>query len=403
MSRTMDIAGAHETWVVPNYAPALALVKGKGARVWDAEGNEYLDFLAGIAVVSLGHAHPAWVKAIKTQAETLAMVSNLHFNELQPKLARRLASRFVEGAKVFFCNSGAEANEALIKVARSWGSCVGRHEIITMRNSFHGRTLATLTATGQDKVKKGFAPLPEGFVHADFNDIQSVRDAVTDKTVAVMVEVIQAEGGVVSADKSFLQELRALCDEKDLLLLVDDVQCGVGRLGTWFGFQSFDVTPDAFSLAKGLGGGFPIGAMVAGPKLCNVFQPGSHGTTFGGNPLACAAALAVIDTIEHDHLLDQVRSVGARFGGHLRGIAAEFDWIKAVRGTGLIWGVEIEGPVKRLEALMFAQGLIGVATAGKVMRFVPPLIVTAQDVDAAAEKFRAACRIFHEETKGATT
>lgn len=386
------IKADYASFLVPTYAPSLTLVRGEGMRVWDADGREYLDFLAGIAVLCLGHAHPAWVAAVREQAGVLTHVSNLHAHPLQARLAKALAGKFGPGSRVFFSNSGAEANEALIKVARKWGHAHGgRHEIVTMRNSFHGRTLATLTATGQAKVQDGFAPLPTGFAYADFNDLASVEATITDRTVAVMLEVIQAEGGVVPGDLEFLHGVQDLCRDRDLLFLVDDVQCGIGRLGTWFGFQSYGLTPDAYSLAKGLGGGFPIGAMVAGPKLAEVLQPGSHGTTYGGNALACAAALAVLETIEQEALLNRTQAMGERFRQALAAMVSEFPFLTEVRGRGWLLGAVLDQPAKPLEARLFKEGLIAVATAGNVVRFVPPLIANEEHVDEAVAKFRAAC------------
>ncbi|MCB1070384.1 MAG: acetylornithine/succinylornithine family transaminase [Kiritimatiellae bacterium] len=397
MNDKQSIKDAYGTYLVPTYAPALTLVRGEGMHVWDEGGKEYLDFLAGIAVLCLGHAHPAWVEAVREQAGVLTHVSNLHAHPLQAKLARVLTEKFVPGSRVFFSNSGAEANEALIKVARKWGSASGRHEIITMKNSFHGRTLATLTATGQEKVQTGFAPLPTGFSYATFNDIASVKALVTDQTVAILLEVIQAEGGVVPGDVEFLHEVEALCHDRDLLLLIDDVQCGMGRLGTWFGFQAYGLRPDAFSLAKGLGGGFPIGAMVASPKLAEVLQPGTHGTTYGGNALACAAALAVLETIEKEALLNRTQAMGERFRNALTAMMPEFPFITEVRGMGWLIGVVLDRPAKPLETRMFQEGLIAVATAGNVIRFVPPLIAEEADVDEAVARFRAACRAWKTE------
>ena len=283
MMNSTKIAELQKEYLMPTYAPELALVEGSGTSVWDADGNEYLDFVSGIAVLNIGHCHPKMVHAIQDQVETLVHVSNLYYNEKQPLLAKVLSEHSgLPGAKCFFCNSGAEANEGLIKLARLWGSDQGKYEIITMRQSFHGRTLATLTATGQEKVQIGFDPLPEGFIYANFNDLSSIEAVMTSKTAAVLVESIQGEGGVLPADPEFLSDLRKLCDEKGVLLLCDEVQTGMGRTGKWFGFQNYDVQPDAFSLAKALGNGFPIGALVAGETLANTFQVGHHATTFGG-------------------------------------------------------------------------------------------------------------------------
>lgn len=390
MSRADEIRNLHQDYVMPTYAPGLALVRGKGSKVWDADGNGYLDFLSGISVVNVGHCHPRVVRAIRAQAGTLMHVSNLYFNEHQPRLAKELAARSL-GGKCFFCNSGAEANEALIKLARLWGHESGRYEIITFRNSFHGRTLATLTATGQAKVQDGFEPLPAGFVYADYNDLDSVRAAVTDKTVAVLVEAVQGEGGVRPATGAFMSGLRALCDEKDLLLFCDEVQCGMGRTGTWFGYQLYDMEPDAISLAKGLGGGFPIGAIVSNRKLADVFQPGRHATTFGGTPLACAAACAVIEVIEEEGLLENASDMGDLFRELLEKTARKHDFIREVRGAGLMIGMVLDRPAKPLETLLQEKGLLGLATSENVLRFLPPLNVKAAEVRKAARLVGKAC------------
>lgn len=381
-------------YLVPNYAPNLVFDRGEGMRLWDTAGKEYLDFMAGIAVLSLGHAHPAWVRAVREQAGRLVQVSNLHYHPLQAELARVLVEKLHPESRAFFCNSGAEANEALIKLARKWGHDRGRYEVISAANSFHGRTLATLTATGQEKIQKGFEPLPVGFVHAEYNNLESFRHRITPQTAAILVEVVQAEGGVVPATPEFLRGLRALCDEQGILLLVDDVQCGVGRTGSWYGFQASGILPDAFSLAKGLGGGFPIGAMLARAPLCDILQPGTHGTTFGGNPLACAAALAVVRTIEQEHLLEKVARVGSLFGQGLTKLAERYSWITGARGVGLIRGLVLDRAAKPLELLMIEEGLLAVATANQVIRYVPPLIADEADVREALEKTARACERF---------
>ncbi len=390
MSEQSDIKSLHAQYVMPTYAPGLALVKGRGATVWDADGNKYLDFLAGIAVTNVGHCHPRLVRAISKQTGRLMHVSNLFYNEQQPRLAEALAKRSL-GGKCFFCNSGAEANEALIKLARLWGHAEGRYEIITMRGSFHGRTLATLTATGQPKVQKGFDPLPAGFVLADFNDLDSVRAAVTDKTVAVLVEAVQGEGGVRPARPDFIEGLQALCRKKNLLLFVDEVQSGIGRTGHWFAYQRYGVEPDAIALAKGLGGGFPIGAVVASPKLADVLQPGTHATTFGGTPPACAAALAVIRIIEEEALLENATKTGEMFMESLKKVAAKYSFIREVRGAGLMIGLVLNQPAKELENILREHGLITLATAETVIRFLPPLNVTPSEVRRAAKIVDRAC------------
>jgi predicted acetylornithine/succinylornithine family transaminase len=388
--KTVEISEIHKQYVIPTYAPELALVKGAGAKVWDADGNEYLDFLAGIAVLNVGHCHPNVVKAIQEQAGTLMHVSNLYYNEKQPQLAKAIAER-AGGGKCFFCNSGAEANEGLIKLARLWGSGKGKFEVVSMKNSFHGRTLATLTATGQDKVKTGFSPLPEGFKYAEFNNLKSCEEAITDQTAAILVEAVQGEGGILPADPDFITGLRELCDEKDILLLFDEVQAGVGRTGKWFGFQNYNVQPDAFSLAKALGNGFPIGAVVASPKLADIFQPGHHATTFGGTPLACAAALATIDTIEEEDLLENATVMGALLLDRLQTIADQYEWIECARGIGLMTGLVLKDSALPLQKAVQKKGLLTLATAIRVLRLLPPLTITTDDVEQAVSMIAEAC------------
>ncbi|MCS6770893.1 MAG: aspartate aminotransferase family protein [Kiritimatiellae bacterium] len=379
----MDPVALHKQYIVNTYSPNLVLTRGSGCRVWDAEGREYLDFLGGIAVIQVGHCHPRLVEAIQRQAARLMHVSNLYYNENAPRLAAKLVEKFGAPGRVFFCNSGAEANEGLIKLARLWGSASGRHEIITMRNSFHGRTLAAITATGQTKYQKGFEPLPPGFVYAEYNNLASVRSAVNEKTVAILVEAVQGEGGIVPATAEFMQGLRALCDEFNLLLFCDEVQCGMGRTGHWFGFQAYGVQADGCSLAKGLGGGLPIGAFIAGPKVAEVFQPGHHASTFGGNPVACAAALAVIQIIEDERLLENAAQLGEFMMRELRALAAQFPWMRDVRGKGLMIGLVLDHPAKAFEKALLANGLITIATAEHVIRMLPPLNITRDDALAA--------------------
>lgn len=380
-----DSPTLHQHYVMPTYAPGMTLVRGSGVHLWDDTGREYLDFMAGIAVCNTGHCHPAVVAAIQHQAATLMHCSNLFHNPVQPRLAQRL-SNLTLGGKIFFCNSGAEANEALFKLARKWGSPEGRYEIITMKNSFHGRTLATMTATGQTKYQKGFEPLMPGFVYAEFNNLDTVRAAVTPATVAILCEAVQGEGGVVPADPAFITGLRALCDEKNLLLLFDEVQCGMGRTGKWFGFQHYGVRPDGFSMAKALGGGFPIGAVAVTPELSDVFQPGNHASTFGGTPLASAAALAVLETIEKEHLINNAVRMGALFMEGLNALARKQACIQTVRGLGLMIGVVLSIPAKPVETKLRENGLLCIATGENVLRFVPPLVVTADQIQQALEQ-----------------
>lgn len=385
-----EISDLHQQHHTPNYAPEHLFVKGEGSWLWDSAGKKYLDFSSGIAVTSLGHSHPALVEALTTQASRLMHVSNLYYNDQAPWLAGEL-NEMTLGGKVFFCNSGAEANEGLIKVARKWGSSSGRHHIVTMRNSFHGRTLATLTATGQEKVHKGFAPLPDGFSYADYNDLDSVKEACTPSTVAVMLEMVQAEGGIIPADPEFVTGLAEFCKERDILLLIDEVQTGVGRTGICFAYKRYGIEPDALSLAKGLGGGFPIGAVVCGPKLQDVLTPGSHGTTFGGQPLACAVARSVLQVFREEKLCLHAREMGALLCDLLRPVVEENDRITALRGQGLLQGLVIDRPAKELEQLLAERGLLTICTAGNVIRMLPPLNVTPDQIREAAAIISDAC------------
>jgi len=394
-TKTEEVTALFDQYVIPCYArKPIVLTRGKGTKVWDATGKVYLDFVSGIAIVNLGHSHPAFVEAISKQAAQLAIVSNLYYTENQGRLAKTLSEISLQG-KCFFCNSGAEANEALIKLARLWGHEQGRFEIISMRNSFHGRTLATLTATGQSKIQKGFEPLPSGFVYADFNNLDSVKSAITDKTAAVLVEPVQGEGGVIPADKEFLQGLRALCDEKNILLLFDEVQSGMGRTGNWFAYQHYGVAPDAFSLAKALAGGFPMGAMVTSPKVADVLQPGKHATTFGGSPLACAAALAYIKAVEDEGLLQNARDMGEKFQTGLKALVEKYEHLKEVRGLGLMIGVVLDKPAKELEEKLRDIGLLALATAEKVLRFLPPLNVKPGEIEEALDMIDDVCAEWH--------
>jgi acetylornithine/N-succinyldiaminopimelate aminotransferase len=362
----------------------IVLTRGLGVHVWDSDGRCYLDLVAGIAVCALGHAHPAVVAAIKEQAENLFHVSNLYHIAPQILLARLL----VENSpfdKVFFCNSGAEANEAAIKLARKYASerMQGRYELITMQDSFHGRTLATVTATAQPRFHVGFAPLPEGFRYVPYNDLPALEAAVTEKTCGVLVEPIQGESGVVIPTPGYLQGIRRICDEKGLLMIADEVQTGIGRTGELFACEQDDVIPDMITLAKALGNGFPIGALLAKEKIAAAFVPGSHGSTFGGNPLACAAALATLETILDEGILDNCRKVGAYFLSRLGELKERHTRIREVRGRGLILAVELTWPGAEFVLKCMEKGLLINCTNGNVLRFVPPLILTRPDVDKA--------------------
>ena len=388
MTKSEDIMQKYQTYVMPTYAPKLALTRGRGTRVWDADGKVYLDFGTGISVTNTGHCHSTVVEAIRKQAGELMHTSNLYYTENQALLAEKLSTLAYEGkGKCFFCNSGAEANEALVKLARLWGHDSGRYEVVTMKGSFHGRTLAMAAATGQDKIQKGFEPMPVGFVYAEFNDLESVKAQISEKTVAVLVEAVQGEGGVVPADEAFLKGVRALCDEKNLLMLCDEVQCGLGRTGNWFGFQRAGVAPDAFSLAKSLGSGYPIGALVAGPKVADVFQPGKHASTFGGTPLACAAALATLKVIEDEGLVARAAEAGAAFRKGLEELAAESDYthVTGVRGCGLMLGLLLDEDPKPLMERLAEAGLLALTAAGNVVRFLPPLNVKDGEVEEALD------------------
>lgn len=394
METTADIAEVYEKSVVPTYTPGVALVKGKGTKVWDAEGKVYLDFAAGIAVLNLGHCHPMVTEAITRQAAELVHVSNLYYNEKQARLAAKL-SDLAGGGKCFFCNSGAEANEAMIKLARAWGRDHGKFEIISMRNSFHGRTLGAMAATGQEKIRNGFDPIPAGFHYADFNDLESVAALVSATTAAILVEAVQGEGGVIPATREFMQGLRALCDAKGLLLLCDEVQCGMGRTGKWFAFEHSGIKPNAFSLAKSLGNGFPIGAMVASDSCCDVLQPGSHASTFGGTPLACAAALATISGIEMERLLMKSTKSGALLKGKLEAFVERYEHVVGVRGQGLMLGLVLDVPAKEIVDAMFDIGLITIATAQNVIRIVPPLNVDEEEIEEAIDIMEDALAEWH--------
>jgi len=384
MSDSAGIKELFDRCVMPTYAPGPALVRGKGTKVWDADGKVYLDFLAGISVLNVGYSHPRVVSAVQEQIGVLMHVSNLYYTENEARLAEKLSGLALHG-KCFFGNSGAEANEGLIKLARLWGHEAGKYEIVCMDNSFHGRTLATAAATGQAKIKKGFEPMPRGFKHAAYNDIEAVGKKVTEKTAAVLLEAVQGEGGVVPATDEFMQGVRALCDEKEILMLCDEVQCGMGRTGDWFGFQASGVEPDAISLAKALGSGYPIGAVVSGPKLADVFQPGKHASTFGGTPAACAAALATIEVIEEEGLVEKARRTGEVFVAALQGFVDKYERVTGVRGRGLMLGLVLDRPAKELVQKMADWGLLALATAETVVRFLPPLNVADNEMDEAIE------------------
>jgi acetylornithine aminotransferase len=363
----------------------VAFVRGEGAYLWDESGKRYLDAVAGVAVNGLGHAHPKLVKAIADQAATLIHTSNLYRVPRQEELADRLCE-LAGMDRAFFCNSGCEANEAAIKLARLYGHGKGVEvpTIIVMEKAFHGRTMATLTATGSRKIQAGFEPLLSGFARVPFNDLEAVRHVAehNKSVVAVLVEVVQGEGGVNLMAPDYLAELRAICDVHGWLLMLDEVQTGIGRTGTWFGFQHSGVVPDVIALAKGLGSGMPIGACLARGAAAEVFKPGSHGSTFGGNPLACAAALATLDAIEDEKLLDNARMRGEAIRSGLRAALAGVRGVVDIRGEGMMIGLELDRPCAELVAVARDAGVLINVTADTVIRLVPPLIYGAAEVDA---------------------
>jgi len=379
-----EIARLTDKYVADTYTRyPIALVRGKGARVWDADGKEYLDFLAGIAVNGLGHCHPAVVRAIERQAKKLLHVSNLYHIQPQAELARELC-RHSFADRVFFCNSGAEANEAALKLARRYGGehLGGKYEILTAHNSFHGRTLATLAATGQEKVRAGYDPLPAGFRQIPFNDLGAAEAAIDEtKTVGILVEPIQGEGGINVADESYLRGLRELCDQRGLLLIFDEVQTGMGRTGKLFGYEHFAVQPDIMTLAKALGGGLPLGAMLAREGVAKSFGPGSHASTFGGNPLVCSAGLAVMKTLLQGGALRNCVRMGKILAQGLERLKERFSFARAIRGKGLILGLELEMEGAKIVEACMDEGLLLNCTAYKVLRFAPPLTITAKEIE----------------------
>jgi acetylornithine/N-succinyldiaminopimelate aminotransferase len=379
-----EVTGITDKYVAQTYARyPIALVRGKGVRVWDADGKEYLDFLAGIAVNSLGHCHPAVVRAIQQQSRKLLHVSNLYHILPQSELAQELCHHSFAD-RVFFCNSGAEANEAAIKLARRYGAehLGGKYEILSAHNSFHGRTLATLTATGQEKVRAGYDPLPPGFRQIPFNDLKAAEEAIDEqKTAGILVEPIQGEGGINVPDEQYLRGLRELCDRRGLLLIFDEVQTGMGRTGKLFGYEHFGVTPDIMTLAKALGGGLPMGAMLAREAVAKSFVPGSHASTFGGNPLACSAGLAVLRTLVQGGVLKNCAKMENVFLRELARIKDRFSFIKSIRGKGLILGLELEMEGAKIVDACMEEGLLINCTAYKVLRFVPPLTIKPKEIE----------------------
>jgi len=362
----------------------LVIARGQGCMLWDVQGRSYVDFVAGIAVCSLGHAHPAVVRALKAQADVLWHVSNLYYTQPQTDLADRLTQRcFAE--RVFFCNSGAEANEAAIKLARKYFKDHGqpqRYRILAMQQSFHGRTMATLSATGQDKIKKGFEPLLEGFDFVPFNDAKAVAEAIGAQTCAVMLEPVQGEGGVCVPDNDYLPRVREICERAGVLLIFDEIQCGMGRTGRLFAHEHWRTAPHIMTLAKAMANGLPMGAMLAGARVMESFGPGAHATTFGGTPLVAAAALATLETFEDENVVARCAETGTYFRERLEGLAARHSCVLEVRGLGLLLGLVLDRPAADIVAACMQRGFLVNCVQGDILRFAPPLIIEKTHIDA---------------------
>ena len=375
---TEEIMRLDKEYVMQTYGrQPIAIKKGIGAVVWDAEGKSYIDCLAGIAVNNVGHAHPKVVKAICSQAKRLIHTSNLYYTQEQVELAKLLVEVSPHDL-VFFCNSGAEAVEGSIKLARKY---TGKGEIIAMKNSFHGRTITALSATGQKKYQKGFSPLTPGFKHIHYGDINAVADIISKNTAAVLVEPVQGEGGVIMPPEGYLKDLKNLCMENNILLIFDEVQTGFGRTGKMFASQTFNITPDITALAKGIAGGFPMGAILANREIGDVFQPGDHAATFGGNPLACAAAEASIRVILDEDLLSKSVENGDYFKAKLNFLKEDHGIVEEVRGSGLMLGMELDVNCAEMVNEMRNRGILINCTADKVLRFVPPLVIEKNQID----------------------
>ena len=380
----MNFIQKHQSFLIGNYAsPALEIVRGQGSYLWDSQGGKYLDFTSGIAVTNLGHSHPEWIKQVQNQAEVLAHCSNLYSIPEQVRLAERLVGKIGSG-KVLFCNSGAEANEALIKLSRLYGEQgkTKRTKILVAKNGFHGRTLGALSATESSKYRKGFEPLLPGFVFCKLNELSDFENAIDDETVAILVESIQGEGGLHVASDSFLQGIEKLCQKNNLLFLMDEVQAGIARTGEFLGFQKSGVRPDAIAMAKGLGGGFPIGAIWVEDSRTSLFTPGSHGTTFGGSPLACSAAHAVLDVIEKEDLTARAKQLGNFLLQEIQQLAEKFpQQILEVRGRGLMLGIQLTDEPGELVSILRENGLLAVGAAGQTLRLLPPLTISQDEIE----------------------
>lgn len=375
--KTEDLIKIEDDYFINTFTrQPIVLDHGDGVKVTDIDGNEYLDMFAGIAVNALGHNHPALVKAIQDQAEKLIHVSSIYYNEPALVYAKKLID-LTDFDRIFYANSGAEANEGAIKLAIKY---TGKSEVISTVDSFHGRTVMTLAATGHEEYHEPFkAVLPKGFINVEYNNIDAIRDAITENTAAIIIEPIQGEGGINVPDKEYFKEIEKLCRQNDIVLIVDEVQTGFGRCGTLFAHELFDIKPDIMTMAKGIGGGVPMGGILATEKVAGAFVPGDHGTTFGGGPLVCAAANAVLDTIIDENILDNVNEVGDYFIGELKKLDKEI--ISEVRGKGLMVGVELTKPGAEYVDKLREAGFLINCTSGNVLRFVPPLIITKEEID----------------------
>ena len=382
MKSYTDSLQAQKEFVMPTYASSIMLVKGKGSFVWDSNGKKYLDFTCGISVCNLGHSHKAITRAISKQSKKLVHVSNLYMNENQPLLAKKLIEHSFDG-KVFFCNSGAEANEGMIKFARKWGNPKGKHIVISMENSFHGRTLATLSATGRDKYRKGFEPQVDGFIQVPFNDISALSKAVEstgNKVAAILLEPIQGEGGILPSEVQYMRDLRKFCNEKEILLMFDEVQSGMGRTGKLFAYQNYDIKPDLLSTAKALGNGFPIGVFISSKHLGDILTAGTHASTFGGTPLACSAALATLQAYEAENVLKNCLKMEILAKQMLNEMKTQFSIIKDVRGLGLMIGIELKEKAQEVCKLSQEMGLLIITAGENVLRFYPPLNISRSEL-----------------------
>ncbi|HHF98756.1 MAG TPA: acetylornithine transaminase [Candidatus Aerophobetes bacterium] len=381
--KTEKVIENSQKYLMPTYSRIpIVPEKGEGVRVWDKEGKCYIDLVSGIGVMAVGYSHPRICKVIKEQSQKLVHCSNLYHIENQAKLAEKLCQiSFAD--KVFFCNSGAEANEAAIKLARKFGYQKGAFEIVAMENSFHGRTLATLGLTGQEKYRKWFGPFPPGFKFCEFNNVKKLKEMITSKTCAIIMEPIQGEGGIKEASPEFIEAAREICTEKDILLIFDEVQCGLGRTGKWFAYQHFGVEPDIMTLAKPLAAGLPIGACLAKKNIADIFSPGDHASTFGGGPLVTSVALEVLNIMEEEKLVEKAKEMGKYFRKKLLSLKEKFPFIKEVRGKGLMLGMELDIEGKPVMDKAREKGLLINVTKGKVLRFLPPLIIKEAEIDEA--------------------